>query len=563
MSGTILTPGAIWRRFEIPSTPKVTAIDKKKSGSVSYTTIEIEGRKVKGDIVRIHGVFAKGKFSTPAPAILLLRDFESGFDERIQEDLAKKGYIVLAIDIAGKTEDKEFYTRYPEAISYANYQNVKDSLYKIEGDVKDTCWYEWTAVLKYALALLKSREEITTVGCFGIGEAATVAWQLAGTTESLDCACFALNAGWNGYRGIYKFSGSVEPQFSDNMYKFIAGVEPQAYAMHVKCPVLMLTATNSNYYDCDRAYDTVSRIAEAEYRAVHYSVGYRDRVSGEAYQDAVMFFDRFLKTDSYKFNLPKETDIKCDLSDGKILIEVEPDENELKELAVFVSEETVEPCLRAWKKHTEYKKSENGKHLFSYTPYQESGLVTVFAQATYKSGFVMGSNIVSKRFNKEIGFAHKENILYSSRLVGADSLFTAENQAIDNPNHVNIEEKRRVHVKKGPMGIEGVYCEWGLMTFKMNAVKDKPGQDAMLMFDVYAEKDTSFTVKLIADYFGAHTEYLSTVSLKGREVWHNVKITRNRFKTVEGMPLRNYDKVNAVAFNAEDGEYLINNALWV
>ena len=46
-------------------------------------------------------------------------------------------------------------------------------------------------------------------------------------------------------------------------------------------------------------------------------------------------------------------------------------------------------------------------------------------------------------------------------------------------------------------------------------------------------------------------------------MWHNVKLTRNKFKTVEGMPLKNYDKINAVAFNAEDGEYLINNVLWV
>ena len=221
MSGTILTPVAIWRDFKVTTTPQVKALDKKKNGSVSYTTIEIEGRKIKDQTVKIRGVIAKGKCSTPAPAILLLRDFESGVDQVIIEDLAKKGYIVLDVDIAGKEEGKEIYTEYPEKIEYANYQNVKDSLYNVEGDVKDTCWYEWTAVLKYALAFLKSREEITCVGGLGIGESATVMWQLAGV-DSLDCACFVLNAGWRGYKGIYKYSGEVEPQFTDDMYKFIA-----------------------------------------------------------------------------------------------------------------------------------------------------------------------------------------------------------------------------------------------------------------------------------------------------------------------------------------------------
>lgn len=564
MSGTILTPGAIWRGFETTEIPKAKVIEKSKVGSVNFTRLEIEGRTLEDGTVKIFALLANGKAPSPSPAILLIHELEGEGDLALQEELAKKGYTVLSVDVAGKQEGKPFYTSYPESISYANYENVKDSLFRIEGDVNHTCWYEWTAVARYALSYLKSLEGVEKVGCLGIGLASTILWQVAGTDDRLDCVCFTLNAGWKGYEGIYKFSGTVEPQFSDNMYKFIAGVEPQAYAMHVKCPVLMLCASNSNDYDCDRAYDTVSRIDGGVYKAVHYSVGYRTRVNGEAYGNILLFFENFLKNNEVKPYLPEEMDIKCELEDGKIVVEVSPDLKEMKGIELFVAEETVKPSLRAWRKLTDYTSSGDGKLKFSYSPYPQSNLVMCFAQARYKSGFVIGSNVVARKFNpEEVNIGYKSNIIYSSRNSNAESIFNANHQFKQDNNHINIEDKKRVKIKKGPMGIDGVYCKWGLMTFKINASVDKPNPDALLMFDVFVKESAQVTVKLICDYFGNPTEYSSTVSLEGGDIWHNIKIQRNKFKSEEGMTLKDYDKVNVIMFDVSKEEYLINNALWV
>ena len=57
-------------------------------------------------------------------------------------------------------------------------------------------------------------------------------------------------------------------------------------------------------------------------------------------------------------------------------------------------------------------------------------------------------------------------------------------------------------------------------------------------------------------------EYSASASITGGEVWQNVKFEKNRFKTAEGMSLKNYDKIEAIEFYA-DGDFLINNALWV
>ena len=201
---------------------------------------------------------------------------------------------------------------------------------------------------------------------------------------------------------------------------------------------------------------------------------------------------------------------------------------------------------------------------FEYSPYPESGSVFFFAQAIYKSGFIMGSNLINRKFtSKEVRLGYKNNIVYTSRFLGAESVFTAENQKESDSNHVNVSEKKRVLVKKGPYGIEGICCEWGMLTFKVNAQKDKPNDGAIMIFDVYAKNDLSFNVKLIVDYFGARTEYLANVKVEGGEVWHNIKLTINKFKTVEGRSLKIYEKVNAIAFSSSEENYLINNVLWV
>ncbi len=562
MAGTILTPVAIWRDFTIKATPTAEVISQSKSGNLCVTELYIKGRTVKDGSVDVFAKLVKGKAVESAPAILMLGDFNRSCKAE-QEDLARKGYIVLAVDVAGKGEGKDHFTHYPNSLYHANYNNVKDNLYKIEGNIDHTCWYEWTAVMRYALAYLKSLDGVTKVGGFSIGEACTVMWQVA-STDDLDCACFALNAGWNGYRGMYKFGGGVEPHFSNDLYKFIAGVEPQSYATHVRCPVLMLSPTNSDNFDVDRAYDTVSRIGEEYYRAVHYSVGHFNSISGGGYNDALIFFESALKKKG-KLSLPKEVDIKCDIIDGALNIQVLPDKKELVSVSVYISEQTARPALRAWRKIGEPKSvTKKGERIFEFEPYPESGMVTLFAKAKYSSGFSICSKIISKKFTvEEINVGYKDNIIYSSRLPFAQSIFVLPCDNCNDCEQVFVSDKRAVKVKKGAGGIEGVCRECGLTTFKVNSKKDKPKQDAILMFDANAKTDCKLTVKLISDYFGSPLEYLATVKLFGGNVWHNFKLSRNKFKTIEGMPLKSYDKINAISFVSDDGEFLLNNALWV
>ncbi len=564
MAGAILTPTALWKDFSIDEKVNmIEIVSERQDGDVVFTYGYFNGRTVKDGTVKIYAVIARSVQQGVMPAVLTVGDFKGDCDELVMKDLASNGYIVMAVDLEGEKEGKEHFTVYPESIAYANYQRVKENIYHIEEDVMRSCWYEWALVVRYALSYLKGRVDVTKVGGFGLGEGATVLWQIAGSCADLDCAVFALNTGWTAYRGTQKFGSVIEPQFNDSMYKFVAGVEPQTYALHVACPTLVLCSTNSQLYDVDRAFDTVDKINKQVYSAIHYSVGYRERVSGEAYRVAKIFMQDCLVKENGALDLPEVVDIKCEECDGKIKVTVTCEEKNLTELALYTAEQITDSKLRSYEKSTESEKTEDG-YVFTHQPYYKSGTAIFFAQATYKNGYVVGSKIIAKKFTeKEVGFSHKVNVIYSSRKENSESVFAPSYVDTDQYVSVNITEWARVKIKKGPMGIYGAYSPIGLTTFKINALKDKPQDGALLMFDVYSKEKSTLTVKLIADYYGQKIDYLAHVNVIGGEVWQNVKLELAKFKTMEGMGIKTYDKIEAMEFVFDKEECFINNALWV
>jgi hypothetical protein len=90
-----------------------------------------------------------------------------------------------------------------------------------------------------------------------------------------------------------------------------------------------------------------------------------------------------------------------------------------------------------------------------------------------------------------------------------------------------------------------------------------PIEGSILMLDVFAKESGVLTIKLISDYFGEKIEYVCQQNIVGGEVWQNIKVEINKFKTIEGMALKTFDKINAVEFDMKDGEFLLNNILWV
>lgn len=564
MLETILTPTALWKNFILPDGVDATVIQEIKRGKVAFSKLYIKGRKVGEQNVKIYAELVRNVKNKTAPAIILLEDFEIKQDKNLIKSLLAKGYSVLSIDLYGKKEGKENFTIYPDQISYANFENSQDKLYTIENSAMNTCWYEWCAVIRYALKYLKDLESVDKVGALGFSKVATALWQVAGTDQNLDCVAFALNSGWLGYKEIYKFGGMVEPQFSDQMYKFIAGIDSQSYALHVKCPTLMLSATNDVNFDLDRAYDTLSKIPDQVFKAMHYSVNVIKRVNNDAFNNLTIFFDKFLF--EKEVELPKQSEIKCEIKDGKFVVEVEVEEQNktrVRKVDVFVAEQKVNPALRSWLK-IDTKKIDKTKFVGEYYPFSTAELLTCFATVEFSNGFKTSTNVLGKRFKKEeVNCLNKSNVIYSSRIVNAESLFSPLSSTDEYAHQIDVSGKGKVELKKGPMDILGVGSSRGLKTFAVSSDRYQPINNSLIMLDVFVKERADLTVKFVVDALGDKKEYLATASLLGGEVWHNVQFPMNKFKTAEGLVLKEFTKVDALQIIVNGSEYLVNNILWV
>ncbi len=555
----IFSPQTFWANFKIE---EVTAqvISEKKVRDIIYTKLIINGRKTEKGQVKISAFMAKPALTDSVSAVILTNKSRISFDDKVVIDLAKSGFTVLAVDLTGKIEGKEEFTLYPEDVSYANYEVAINDLISATGNIYKTCWYEWGVSFRYAVAYLKETG-IQKIGAVGVGNSATPVWHAAATTEDITCAVIVGNAGWRVYNGIDKFSGEVDPLFSDEYLQVLAGIEPQSYAKNVKCPLLMLSATNSSIYDVDRSFDTVERINSEIYKSINYSVGFVDNIDNLSYQTAKTFLREHLLEKKVGF-MPTSPEIKAEVKNGKIEIEVTPYERKGKypikpaSVVVYVAEETVKSCLRSWQKiDGELVKN---KYIFSYSPYSKSQICFLFAKAIYENGFSVCSPIIAKKFEEEsVLLKNKSNVMYSGREVNLESAFSGELSAV-----FDIENKSKVIVKNGPMDITGIRAEAGLLTFKVNAEKDKPKEDAILMFDLFVKEDGEFTVSIFTDYFGDRKEYFTKIFVKGGKVWHNVKLEKSKLKTAEGKILKSYQNVNAIKLSGT-GVYLINNLLWV
>lgn len=554
---TIYTPATIWKNFQIDAEPSFISGGRTTKGEFIYENGYIEGRYVDGVRIKIFVRTVKTD-KNKMPAVIVLNDFSIESDDNLLESLASNGYFAVMVDVVGKGENRENFTVYPEKIGYANLENSSYGVKEINGDITKTCYYEWCGALKYVTTYLKSLKSVSKIGLLGINDGALSAWHLLATEQDINCAVLVNNTGWSVYEGRSKFLAVAEEGYSDGKVAYSAGIEPQSYASHVKCPTLILACTNSDRYDIDRAHDTLARIDDNLYKAINYSVNRTLTIEKCVYQDAVIFFEKFLSGKSYA--LPQDIEIKP-LEGEELKVVANIDERGLKEVSLYISEGVIEPEKRSYQKQNDYLVN-GGEYEFKINCDSQEGFICGFIKAEYKNGFEICSRVFGKVLeNKRAKTGKINNIVYSSRLPLAESQFTSANEKNIN-SVIDVLGEAQVEVKKGPFDMLGITGKGGISTF--NVCKDKIGRDCncVFMFDAYLKNSGLIYVKLITDYFGEKTEYVSSVNIVGENIWQNVKIAINKFKTESGLTLKTYEKVDVIEFFSEE-EYLVNNALWI
>ncbi|MGN0814197.1 MAG: alpha/beta hydrolase family protein [Candidatus Coproplasma sp.] len=554
---TILTPVSLWKNLDssLPSMP-VTLGEKVENG-VKYEYVRFSGRDTGMGRVTIYAAFACAENTPSSDGVLIIPDSSQTVDEGLLKMFVENGYSALMVDICGVAEGRERYTVYPENVDYANYFKTGRFTDYVDESADKTSWYEWVAVGIYARKYLSERLENENIGVVGIRDGGEVAWKLAYAGQ-FSCIVPVCSSGWKAYKNYNKFGGE-EPVLDEERYRFIAGVDSQAYAPYVRCPVLMLCSTNDPKFDYDRAYDTFSRINPEYFNesVISYSIGGNACINGKNTKDMFMFLDRHVKRRQVFIPKPAELAVTVDGDDNLILRASFDGEGVVESFGAFIAEDCKVSALRDWAAARYKGKVSDLQHEFYADVYGKTEILFAICYATYSNGFTVCSKITVKKLSGQFrNSCPKCKVMYSGKN-GIDCFAIADFSAysVGGIFFTNTDVAPKVVCREQIKGISSV-C--GLTTYRLNNPRYSPTADSVLQFYVYADRSGPLELTLNC---AEDKTYVAQVNVVG-EVWQSVLLSANMFKNAQGVSLTDFTKGNVLTVKGK-GDYALNNVMWL
>ena len=569
----IVSAISLWKQYDL-KTPLgasewgVEEKDGKYASHVSYS-----GHTVSDGSVRIYARFCKPADGTKdrgkLPTILLLPDAGKTTDGELIEYFVEKGYAVLMPDYSGKCEsdgENVLRTIYPQSLDHGNFERAKGLYGMRDVNADESSWFEWTYVALYSIKYLKSRADVGNVGVVGIRKGGEIAWQ---TMLSPDVKCgVPINAaGWRSFLNIAKFGDNIAHNLSDDRHRYIAAAEAQSYAPYVKCPVLMLCALRDREFDCDRAYDTYSRIGNPDGNALVYSADSGACIGATAIANMDLFLEKNLK--GREIYIPDTLNVALKEVEDGLEVSVECDkEGILEETGVFYAEADVQTksTYRDWRRvyKADGRAVKNGKTSCVVKPFEGATAVFAYAYAKYINGFCVMSKITSKRLSKTNPAAVKSRMIFSGKEM--DTFGIAQHEAYS-VGGILMERETLPKATRGYGEIQGAYSVSGIKTYKISSPKYVPAENALLEFDAYSAETQELLVTIeVSDMEAGDERYTCAVEIKGGGKWKRMILRAADFKGIShGIPLENFYKGSALSFESayEEKEFSITNILWL
>ncbi len=566
----ILSAVSLFKKYDLTGPLGASEWGEESKDGAFYSHVTYSGHAAEDGSVRIYARFAKPDGAGKKPAVLLLGDIGKSVDEELMAYFLEKGYAVLAPDYSGKSEKDEagvFRTLYPSSLDYGNYEKAQ-GLHHMHGiDPDETSWFEWTYVALYSIEYLKSREDIGNIGVVGVRIGGAIAWQ---TMLSPDVKCgVPVNAvGWRSFLSISKFGKDSARNLSDDRHRYIAAVEAQSYAPYVKCPVLMLCSLHDSSFDCDRAYDTYSRIGNEDGNALVYSAKGGVCIDPNGLSDMDLFLEKNLK--GRQVYIPESVNVSmAEEDDGSLTICAECDKDGiLEEMGVYYAEADIatKSTYRDW--HTlcsvDGRSVKNGQISVSVKPFEGAKAAFVYAYAKFINGFRITSKIVGKPLSKFSEKAVKSRVVYSGNETDTFGVDNYEEYSIGG---IFLEREAVPKLSAGYGDIKGTYSVGGIKTYKVSSPRYVPDENALLKFDAYSKTTQTLEVIIeVADGEMERERFVCNVDVKGGGKWKRFILKASEFKGETcGLPLESFNKGSALSFDcAEDeNEFSITNILWL
>ena len=555
----ILTPTVLWNDFDDSLELNSEILGEYVDDGIKFESVNFYGRETGEGRVKIYGVFASDSAAPANETVIIFPDSSDGIDADILKLFVKRGYSAFMVDYRGQWEGVEFRTVYPENISYAN--TVKCGRFKdfVDESADKTSWYEWVAVGIYARKYVIQRTGCEEVAVMGIRDGGEIAWKLA-VARKFSCVIPVCAAGWQAYLGISKYK-SDEKALDNERYRFIAGIDSQAYAPYVRCPVLLLCSTNDPRFDYDRAYDTFSRI-NAEFApesVITYSVECNAAIGMKGTDDMFLFLMKHLKHRQIFIPKPVEVTVAVDEEQNLIAISKFDEQGIVEESGIFYAEDCIDSSIRDWNLCTKTEKISDGQIKAYLNIYEGTSSLFVLSYAKYKNGFTIWSKISVKKISGRFKNTRVKCRVMCTSKNGIDGLSVSDIRSVAIGGIFFTDDLMVPAIVTKAKGIKGVYSEHGLTTFRINSPGYAPKRDSVLKVEVFCDETAEITFTIADASEGEIYKYSQSV-LGG--VWQSLILESKLFKSVNGVQLSDYAHNFRLCINCE-GNYAINNLMWL
>ena len=552
----ILTPLSLWNNFDDSLELNSEKISETIYDGVKIERVAFDGRDTFEGRVRIAACFASCGAAAGNATVLVLPDSDKTIDGELIYFLAKRGYSVLMVDYRGEWEGCEHHTVYPENVFYAN--TARCGHYKdfVDDSADLTSWYEWVSVGLYARKYIVERTGSEDIAVLGIRDGGEIAWKL-GVAGKFNCIVPVCAAGWKAYNGVNKYS-QEEPALDDERYRFIAGIDSQAYAPYIRCPALLLCSTNDPAFDYDRAYDTYTRI-NPEFlneSSIAYSMQCSAVIGAHSVEDMFLFLDKNLKNRQVFIPKPAEVFVEMDENCNLVARAVVDEQGVAVTCNIFLAEDCQNSSLREW---SVCKPKDGSNRTFYLNIYEKTSTIFVLCRVRYANSFSVWSKVVAKKISGKFrNMQSKCRVLYSDAN-GVDGFVVADTRscAIGGIFLANAELLPRL-VNKA-RGVSGAYSEYGLTTYRMSNPRYAATNNSVLSLYLFAESDTKITLAI--HDLATGEDYYCIVNVVGG-AWQSVVLESKAFKTDGGASLIDYTGEKKFTVDGPVG-YAVNNIVWL
>ena len=560
MVNTFLTPVTLWKDFDDTLPLEVSVLSEEHRDGAVFEDISFLGRAVGTSRVKIYAQYAFPEGASSFPVVLVLYEAGHPFDAVFVRHFLARGFGVLSVDYCGENGTDRC-TQYPAEVDYANFVRAGRHLDYAEPTARETSWYEWAGVARYAAKFLSSRAEVTRFGALGLRTGGEVLFKIA-PYAGLSCLISVSAAGWRAYRGIEKFTGE-QRVFDEERHRFIAGIDSQSYAPYIKCPVLLLSAVNDTKHDYDRVYDTFQLLSPETEKAFLYSAHGNGLIGSHSLADVDLFLDKYLKNRSVFLSAPVKISVE-ENERGELTVKAVFDaDGEINSSGIFYTEKVTDARARDWTRVLGTAANLNGNvGTYPLSVYEGCRRALVYAFANYTNNFSVTSKIQEVIIEKPYKNAClKSRVIYESARDGTNGVAGFRRRARSIADCFADSAGTDAKLLPGYGGILGATAEAGLVSYRVGEMRYAAPEGAALRLDAYSKEDALLKVTF---YLDAREEqgYSAEARIAGGGTWKSLFFEPADFKTETGQHLENFGGVVSVVF-VGSAQVLVNNILWI